>query len=169
VEAQVIGVSPQVIVAACLSTIGFFSAAWAQDISGCYERSMGVHGDFHLGETLVISRKGSSELDFHIGFVGANGHLCTARGVAMRTRLRKDLRYIFERSEGESPEFSQTGSPSPACTLELVVGSKSISARAIAGDCHSYFMCGARAGVEVTVPRKSKKKLGSTGCALPAS
>ena len=130
---------------------------------------MGAHGDFHLGETLVLSRKGSSELDFHIGFVGANGHLCTARGVAKRTRVKKDLTYIFERSEGENPEFSQAGSPSPACTLQLIVGSKSISARTIAGDCHGYFMCGSRAGVDVTVPRKTKRKLGSAACAMPES
>ena len=143
--------------------------SWAQDISGCYNRSFGVHGDFNLGESLVLARKGYSQLDFHIGFVGPNGHLCTARGVAKRVRSAKDPTFVFERRAGETSDYSHVGSPSPACTLKIVAGSRSLSVSTIAGDCHSYFSCGARAGVEVNVPRKSRKNLGSGDCAMPES
>jgi hypothetical protein len=161
--------SPRAAGTVLLAALAIPLPAASQDIAGCYERSFGIHGDFHLGEWLTLAPKSSSELDFHISFVGVNGHVCTARGIAKRVDSQQRPTFLFERREGENPELSQPESPSPACTLRLVVGSNAISVRSTSGNCHSYFLCGARAGVEVTVPRKSRKKFGSASCAMPES
>jgi hypothetical protein len=152
-----------------LLTAGMALTAHSAGLAGCYETPSTQDAqfpDFTMSKSLVLAQAAGSTMEFHFVDVGPNGNLCIAHGVASRVRKTGAETYRFAVAEGQDHEQSSPGFPNPACELRITATRQAVSVEPLSGNCHSYFLCGARAGVTGGFNRSTRTPLGTNGCRM---
>ena len=141
-----------------------------KSLFGCYvdKQSIlaynGSSRDWDVAENhLGLRPRSSAEVEFEILTIGANGHVCTASGVAQYKKKgnRISLEMVPQPSE-LPPEFE-------TCSLSILITPEQFRIQT-RGSCHAHFMCAARGYLhDATFGRQKRMSLSENAPCLTIS